>query len=229
MKDSIKMIAAIVIFATVACVGLAFVYDGTKAVIAEHDKETLEAAQKTLFPDADSFETLWDGSGDNPVVSGSDKVTFNAEYKAMKDGKVEGLIVNSQSYGFSDNVAALVGIDAAGKITGVNILSDNDTPGLGANAANDKYFVDKTKGITFYGQFTGMTIDNNIKVKKDGGDVTAITASTISSRAVSLLVSEALKAGYKWLSENGGAGAPEAAEGETPTPEAAVPNNNGGS
>jgi electron transport complex protein RnfG len=84
-------------------------------------------------------------------------------------------------------------VGADGNIVGVRILKDTDTPGLGAKAALP----------AFYEQFAGMTADGTIKVTKDGGEVEAITAATITSRAVSLLVNVSGKAGKKWLDGEG--------------------------
>jgi electron transport complex protein RnfG len=90
----------------------------------------------------------------------------------------------------------MAGVNAEGFITGVKILEHSDTPGLGANAASPKYFVDKANGITFYGQFTGKRINDPFEVKND---VTAITASTITSRAVTQAVKAAGIAATAWL------------------------------
>jgi electron transport complex protein RnfG len=211
MKDSIKMVLAIVIFATAACVGLALVYQSTASVIDKNKKEALAEAQKELFPDAASFDVLWtdvneDGSDnktENPLKV-SEKVKISAEYIAKdKDGNIIGLAVNAGSFGFNADITALVGIGIDGKIAKVKILTNTDTPGLGANAGKSNYYVDKPKKITFYGQFTGMSVNDDIRVQKDGGKVIAITASTISSRAVSVLVKESATAGSAWLGLQG--------------------------
>jgi electron transport complex protein RnfG len=203
MNDMVKMVLAIVVFATVACVGLAFVYDGTKKPIAENATKTLNTALKAVFPDADdNFPEI-----EKPLsaTSGSG-VTFGKAYKATKNGALIGIAINATDAGFNDAVTALVGVGADGKISGVRMLVNTDTPGLGANASSPTYFVDKPANKkTFYSQFDGMSVTGNIKVKKDGGDVIAITAATITSRAVSLLVSESAKAGSAWLAQNGGA------------------------
>jgi electron transport complex protein RnfG len=191
MKDTIKMVAALVLFATAACVGLAFVYEGTKPVIAERTKADLDAALKEIFPDADTFDEITGLASGNPLVR------FDAAYSAKKGGTVSGVAVQAVSGGFNDDITVLAGIASGGGITGVKILSHTETPGLGANAAKANYYVDKAGGITFSGQFKGMT--DNIAVQKDGGTVVAITAATITSRAVSLAVSEAAKAGAAWL------------------------------
>jgi electron transport complex protein RnfG len=200
MKDTIKMVAALVIFATVACVGLAFVYEGTKPVIAERAKADLNAALQEIFPDADTFDEISGGlSGTNAAVR------FDAAYSAKKGGQVSGVAVQAASGGFNGDITVLAGIASGGVITGVKILANTETPGLGANAAKANYYVgNKADGITFYGQFKGMTATDNITVDKDGGKVAAITAATITSRAVSLIVSESVKAGAAWLATNKG-------------------------
>jgi electron transport complex protein RnfG len=209
MNDMVKMVLAIVIFATVACVGLAFVYDGTKVQIEANATKTLNTALKEVFPDADENFPEIDASLSSTVGSG---VTFGKAYKATKNGALIGIAINATDAGFNDAVTALVGVGADGKVSGVRMLVNTDTPGLGANASSPTYFVDKpAKTKTFYGQFDGMSVDGTIKVRKDGGDVTAITAATITSRAVSLLVSESAKAGSVWLRANS-AGANSAAQ-----------------
>jgi electron transport complex protein RnfG len=197
MKDTIKMVAALVIFATVACVGLAFVYEGTKPVIAERQKADLDAALKELFPNADSFDEIAGG-----LAVGNSAVRVGAAYSAKSSGQTSGIAIQAASGGFNDDITVLIGVGSGG-VTGVKILANTETPGLGSNAAKPNYYVDKENGITFYGQYKGMTASDNIAVKQDGGQVTAITAATITSRAVSLIVSEAAKAGSAWLAKGG--------------------------
>ena len=83
----------------------------------------------------------------------------------------------------------MVGVDVDGVITGLRVLSHSETPGLGALATDP----------SFYEQFVGKS--GAIKVEKDGGDIVAITSSTITSRAVSDGADEAVK----WVEANGGA------------------------
>ena len=192
MKDSIKMVAALVIFASVACVALAVVYDATKPVIEANTKKKTEAAQKDLFPDADSFETI------TGQITSSTSVTFGEEFAAKKGDSVIGVVINASAEGFNGPVTALVGISQDGQITGVNILVNTETPGLGLNASNPVYFVNKAAKTTFFGQFTGKSTSSNL------GEVIAITAATITSRAVTRLVTAALESGAAWLAENGG-------------------------
>jgi electron transport complex protein RnfG len=200
MKDTIKMTVALVLFAAVACAGLAVVYDSTSKTIAERQKKDLDDALKGLFPSGDEFSLL----DALPAASGS-KVTIGDAYSVKSGGNIIGAAVNASSAGFQADITALVGVNTSGAITGVNILQISDTPGLGANASKSNYYVDKPNKTTFYGQFTRMKASDNIAVKKDGGSVEAITAATITSRAVALIVKNAAQAGADWLAANGGA------------------------
>jgi electron transport complex protein RnfG len=90
----------------------------------------------------------------------------------------------------------MAGVGLDGKVAGVKILELADTPGLGQNAASATYYVDKAKKLTWYGQFAGMGADSPFEVKKD---VQAITASTITSRALTAIIKAAAKAGADYL------------------------------
>jgi len=98
-------------------------------------------------------------------------------------------------------VTVLVGVGANGKIAGVKVLESKDTPGLGANAANPTYFVDRTKRLTFTDQFKGKAVTDPFEVK---GDVIAITASTITSKAITGIVKVCGQTGSQWLATQTG-------------------------
>jgi electron transport complex protein RnfG len=185
----LKLGLVLALFSTVACVALAFVYAGTETQIAANQTAKLNDGLKDIFGDQAVFEEITV----NAPASNNTAVTFNAAYSVKTNGTVSGIVINAQSQGFQDALIALVGVGADGKIVGVRLLQDKDTPGLGAKAAEPQ----------FYGQFTGMDAAGDIRVKKDGGIVDQVTAATISSRAVSLIVKTAVGAGLEWLTGGG--------------------------
>jgi electron transport complex protein RnfG len=186
-----KLGVILAVFAAAACVMLAFVYSGTSAIIAQRQQADLEAALRELFPDTDEFQII---SG---IKSPDTAVTIESAYSARKNGKVIGAALTLSCASYSGQIKTMVGVSRDNFITGVKILEHSDTPGLGANAASPSYFVDRAKGITFYGQFAGKKVSDPFEVKKD---VVAITASTITSRAVSNSVKAAGLAFSAWLS-----------------------------
>ncbi|MBQ0081046.1 MAG: RnfABCDGE type electron transport complex subunit G [Alistipes sp.] len=97
--------------------------------------------------------------------------------KATKDGKLVGCAVLSVSHsGFGGDVQMMVGYLPDGTIYNINVLSQKETPGLGTHMTDEDNVLLKS----FQGHNAGVV---NMTVRKDGGDVDALTAATISSRA----------------------------------------------
>jgi electron transport complex protein RnfG len=190
MKNMIKLGITLALFAAAACVMLAFVYSGTKTIIDQKQQEELNRSLKELFPDADDFQEI---SG---ITSPDSSVTIEQQYKVLRGAEIAGAALRVSRGSYGGPIRMLVGVSAEGIITGVKILEHTDTPGLGANAASPAYFVDRAAGITFYGQFAGKPLSDPFEVR---GDVQAITASTITSRAVAVSVKAAGSGVMAWL------------------------------
>ena len=95
-----------------------------------------------------------------------------------------GLAVVSTTSGFGGALTLMVGIDEGGVIHNTAVLSHSETPGLGAKCTTDEHFISQFRGFD--------PAAKSLAVKKDGGDLDAITASTITSRAYALAVSNAV-------------------------------------
>ena len=97
---------------------------------------------------------------------------YNLAYD--EQGNTVGCAINVSPVGFGGPIAIKVGFDANGVIWNTKVLSQAETPGLGAKCVE----------ASFSDQFKGFDPSaKKLAVKKDGGDVDAITASTITSRA----------------------------------------------
>ena len=88
--------------------------------------------------------------------------------------------------GFDNTITMMVGVDKAGNVMGIDIISHTETAGLGAVAD-----AGTPAGVSFREQFVGMS--GSVSVTKDGGEVEAITGATITSRAVCAGVNAALE------------------------------------
>ena len=143
---------------------LAGVNQFTAGPIAVAKATALEEAIKAVAPEFDNKPTE-----DVYMAVSSDGDSLKI-YPAKKGGQVVGGAVESNTKkGFSGEIRVIVGFDMDGKILNYSVLQHAETPGLGA----------KNKQSVL-----GRTIpDGGLKVTKDGGDVDAITAATISSRA----------------------------------------------
>lgn len=188
MKGMLKLGVILALYATAACVGLTFVYSGTKETIAGQAQKNLDAALKDLFADADTFQEIT-----GKIPSDDPAVKFDLEYAARQGDRVIGVAIQASTASYGGPIKVLIGVKADGTIGRIKILEHSDTPGLGANATKE----------TFWGQFTGKSVGDAFEPKKD---VTAITAATITSKAVSVAVKAVGTAGFAWLgTQTGGA------------------------
>ena len=109
---------------------------------------------------------------------------FIVHKAADQQGKELGAAVESTTMGFGGDLKILVGFNPAGEILGYTLLAHAETPGLGAKA--DTWFQKGAKG-----DIIGKNPATPLTVSKDGGEVDAITASTITSRAFLKAVNQA--------------------------------------
>ncbi|MGQ9472623.1 MAG: FMN-binding protein, partial [Candidatus Caldatribacteriaceae bacterium] len=92
-------------------------------------------------------------------------------YEAFSDGVSQGYVFRISSMGYGGAMILLLGVDREEKLTGIQVLEHQETPGLGSNVVED----------SFRNQFVGKSIQDPFEVKKD---IVAITGATISTNAV---------------------------------------------
>ena len=175
------MLVALFVITAVSGGLLGLVYGVTKDAIAEVEVKKNEAAIQTVLPlegeityKAETIELT-----ENGVTT-----TFPCNLAYDQSGNFKGAAVKTSEGGFGGKIEMMVGFLADGTIKGTSVLSHSETPGLGANMT---------------GKFKDQFVDKNpasyrLSVTKDGGDVDAITAATITSRAFSKAVDKAYKA-----------------------------------
>jgi len=155
-----------IIVLTLVCVCAALVlgitYSATKPLItAQKERETKAALEKVL-PDADEYKT---GSSEGKEY-----------YEAYSSGRLLGYALFADGNGYAGNIQMLVGIDIGGKITGLEVLSQSETPGLGARCVEIKPGENQP---WFLRQFKGKR-DSDLIPKS----IDAITGATITSQAI---------------------------------------------
>jgi electron transport complex protein RnfG len=182
------LIVALALIAAVAAALLGWVYLLTEAPIATALKAKTDAALKEVIPGVESI--------DEQTVE-IDGVTF---YTGRKGGQVVGFAGETITpKGYNGNVTVLAGLTLDGTITTVLVTKQAETPGLGTvvcDRKREKTISKIIKGIEETGlppnpvldQFSGMKAEAGQApwmVKKDGGQLDAVTGATITSRAVS--------------------------------------------
>ena len=154
----INMLVSLLMVCLVSAGLLAGVYELTKADIAKAEQNKQENALKGVLPEFDTIKT--------------DSIEGAPVFKAFKGDQYVGVATIASAMGFSDQIIIMVGLDKANNIVNYEVLSQKETPGLGTKCVD-----------WFKNQINGKSINTDFKVKQDGGDVDAITAATISSRA----------------------------------------------
>lgn len=185
-----NMIVSLVLIAALAAAALAGVYLLTKDSIDNVQKEKKQSALNAVLP---GF------SGDIisiPTTVPGEKEPVTVNVAVNKDKTLFGAAVETfTNKAFGGTFTLMVGFDVDGNILGTEVIKAAETPGLG-----DK--INKNKS-NFAEQFVTMNpaaANFELKVKKDGGEVDAITAATISSRAYCDAVNRAAK-GYIGVKE----------------------------
>jgi electron transport complex protein RnfG len=185
LKNMLLTLSAITFMASSL---LGVVYSLTKGPIEEAMTLKTNNAIAGVAPGFDN-----DPSSDQLVVELAGK-NYKV-YPAKMGGEIVGYAIESYASGFGGRISLMVGFNSDGTINGTAVLSHAETPGLG-----DK--IDASKS-DFSVQFKGKNPDDfQLLVKKDGGDVDAITASTITSRAFCDAVNTAWEVFKKCNSQN---------------------------
>ena len=156
---------------------LAGVYALTAKPIAETNANILKASVSAVLPEGGELSAAKDiNVGGQP----------SEYYVSTKNGEPVAYAVKSTTIGFGGPLTLMVGITADGTVYNTSVLSHAETPGLGAKCNTDEKFMAQWKGFN--------PSEKILAVKKDNGDVDAITASTITSRAYTLAVKNAVEA-----------------------------------
>ncbi len=171
IKEFTSPVITLVAISSLSAFILGFVHNKTLEPIkkAKNDLELKAISEVTNEFDNNPFD-------EQMTIITKNKKDKLKMYPARKDGKITSVAVKTYSNsGFGGRMEIMAGFNADGSIKSFKVISANETPGLGSK-------VDEPK---FKEQFEGFHPGRQIlKVRQDGGDVDAVTAATISSRAV---------------------------------------------
>lgn len=173
MKYYLQLGFVLLLITAIASGVLAYINGLTAPMIEENQRRTKEEARKEVMPDATSFENIG---------------TYNEEgiFAAKNDaGEIVGFTFLASLYGYSSHVKSMVGINKDMKVNKIKVISQTETPGLGANCNK----------LEFQEQFAFKTIEQ-MKVDKDGGSIESLTGATITTRTIA----NSIKDGLEYLS-----------------------------
>lgn len=172
MKEILKLGGILLLVTAIAGAALSMVNAITKPRIEEQKRlVTLRALQAAL--------PIVDPKLIEPITE-NDKIGYYVGYTDTQKVEIEGYAFVARGQGYSSIIETMVGIDTTGKIMGIKIMQQVETPGLGTKIEEVRY---GESSSWFQDQFLNHIADG-LTVDKDGGDIISVTGATISSRAV---------------------------------------------
>lgn len=176
MRDILKPALLLFIICLVVTAAMSFTYVGTKDAIAERAVLNEENARREVMADADKFEEIDDLN--SITASNPEFGSIKKAFTGINDGTVIGYVFTIDSTGYGGNIRIIAGVDRDGKVTGVKVGDNTETPGLGAKASQEP----------FISQFSNLTATEPLKIVKGNStkpeEIDAISGATITSKAV---------------------------------------------
>lgn len=184
MKESLRLVVVLTLVCLIAALALAGVDRITKEPRLEQKRLAHLKAIKSVLPPLDN-----DPLKDKREIEG---MTF---YLGKREGEITGVAFSSRGEGYGGFITIIMGVSPEDdSITGIEILEHSETPGLGANIEKEEFKNQfKEKSLV-----NSKLVDGRLAVKKDKGDIDALTGATISSRGVTEAVDKGLKIFLKY-------------------------------
>lgn len=168
-KEFVMVVGKLVLISVVAAALLGITYVPTQAKLQENEQKAMNLKLLEVMPDA-TFEPVY---GDQVNAETGEKEIL---YYRAKDtsGNLMGYTFLSSEDGAKGTIVVVGGVDSTfSSITGMSVLSQEETPGLGSRIAED----------AFMDQFNALPL-SQLSLSNSGGSIDSITGATISSQAV---------------------------------------------
>lgn len=183
MREFLRLAGILTLVSIISAWALSSTYNITKPIIdLKRYQKKMEALAVVLPP--------FDNQPDKEIVKlTTEKGEVIEFYVGRKNGQPTGIAFKKNAVGYGGNIGLMIGVTPQGKIYGIQIMEQNETPGLGA----------KISQANFLQQFINKDLTSSRwEVKKMGGDFDQVTAATISSRAIT----KGLKEGLNFFQSN---------------------------
>lgn len=208
-NETFKNTLILFLITLVAGMLLGLVYEITSDARNEQIKKTKQEAYKSVFKNASKFEdfnidtqSLLKTLKENNITE-KNAVIETCAYAYDKEDNITGYIITvTAKEGYSGDITFSVGIDLESKITGISILTINETAGLGMNA-KEAYFLDQ------YIDKDGDYFVVNKNESEEGINIDAISGATITTKAMTKGVNAALVTGKYIMTLNSEGGTNE--------------------
>ena len=181
-KYIIKLTVTLFVTCVIVAGLLGLVNSVTEGPIAEKNKTKTAAAIQEVLPEMEGSPAVVELTDEMTAAASGAGATITEAYEAQAGGSVFGYALKIVASGSQGNIEMMVGVDAEGAVTGVSIVKNSETSGIGSKVmSNENGVLD---------QFIGKSAaDGTLAV---GTNVDAISGATVSSRGVTTGVNAAL-------------------------------------
>ena len=181
-KYIIKLTVTLFVTCVIVAGLLGLVNSVTEGPIAEKNKTKTAAAIQEVLPEMEGSPAVVELTDEMTAAASGAGATITEAYEAQAGGSVIGYALKIVASGSQGNIEMMVGVDAEGAVTGVSIVKNSETSGIGSKVmSNENGVLD---------QFIGKSAaDGTLSV---GKNVDAISGATVSSRGVTTGVNAAL-------------------------------------
>jgi len=177
LREFLRLAGILTLVSIISAWALSSTYNITKPIIdLKRYQKKIEALSQVLPP--------FDNQPDKEMVKlTTEKGEVIEFYVGRKNGEPTGVAFKKNTVGYGGNIALMIGVTPQGKIYGIQVMEQNETPGLGAKISHPN----------FLQQFANKDLaSTRWEVKKMGGDFDQISAATVSSRAITKGIKEGL-------------------------------------
>ena len=186
-KEKVNMDPKYIIKLTVTLLLTCMVVAGLLGWVNSTWEKTVAAMQKVI--EADDFSDAMELTDDMTAAATAQGGTLAAVYQAQSGGQPVGYAINVEASGSQGTISMMVGIDMDGAVTGVSIVTNSETSGIGSKVMSNEPL---TNGTRVLDQFIGKSAADG--VLSVGSNVDAITGATVSTKGVTTGVNAALAA-----------------------------------
>ena len=187
-----KYIIKLTVTLFLTCLVVAAALGGVNAITADKiaaiNWENTQKAMKEVVADPDNTEfTELELTDDMTAAASTAGGTLDSAYEVVVNGENDGYAIKVVASGSQGNIEMMVGVDGEGTVTGVSIVDNSETAGIGSKVMDNEPLA---SGVPVLDQFQGKTAaDMPLTV---GSNVDAISGATVSTKGVTSGVNAAL-------------------------------------
>lgn len=189
-KYIIKLTVTLFVTCVVVAGALGLVNSVTEGPIADINKANTEAAMKQVVADPDNseFSEALELTEEMTAAATAGGGTLTEAYAVTVNGESDGYALKIVASGSQGNIEMMVGVDGEGTVTGVSIVDNSETAGIGSKVIDNEA---TSAGTGALDQFVGKSGAGTLVVKQN---IDAVTGATVSTKGVTKGVNAALAA-----------------------------------